>query len=917
MSEIRELLSRLRSLDIKVWREGERLQCDAPEGRLTAELLQELSERKQEILVFLDDLRSDAELPESIPRVSREAPLPLSFAQQRLWFLDQLEGGSTAYHIPEAFRLRGALNIGALKRSLDEIVRRHEALRTVFRKAEGGPIQIVLPELELFMPIIDLAGLPEAELIRQLAEAAYKPFDLARGPLLRAALYRLGEEEHLLFLNIHHIVSDGWSSGVLLGELSRLYAAFVEGRPSPLPEPAIQYADYAAWQRDWLKGETLERQLNYWKEQLADAPALLELPTDRPRPPVQTFRGGHVVFTISKETTEGLKAIGRRVGATPFMTLYAAFAILLSRWSGQEDLVIGSPIAGRRHPATEPLIGFFVNALALRGDLSGNPTFTELLTRVKPMTLEAYAHQDLPFEQLVDALQPERSLSRTPLFQAVLVLQNTPLEAMELGGLEAAPVECGYKIAKFDLTLGFEETEEGLRGGFEYNADLFDASTIRRMEDHFRTLLEGIVADPDRKIVDLPLLTAAERQRILVEWNDTQTDYPSDKCIHQLFEEQVERAPDAAAAVFEEERLTYRELNTRANRLARHLRTLGVGPEVVVGICVERSLEMIVGLLGILKAGGAYVPLDPEYPQERLTFMVEDARVPVVLVHDQTRGRLPASTARIVCLDADWEAIDKGPSHNPPVETTPESAAYIIYTSGSTGRPKGVVIPHHNVVRLFLSTEAALRFDHNDVWTLFHSYAFDFSVWEIGGALCYGGRLVIVPYMTSRSPDLFYRLLCDEGVTVLNQTPSAFQQLIRHEAQAGQDERLRLRLVIFGGEALNLRSLKPWFDRHGETPQLVNMYGITETTVHVTLLRLTAEDLERTVSVIGRPLADLQAYILDRYGQPVPVGVSGELHIGGAGLARSYLNRPELTAEKFIANPFRDAPEARLYKTGD
>src|SRR5271166_1052329 len=911
MSEIRELLSRLRSLDIKVWREGERLQCDAPEGRLTAELLQELSERKQEILVFLDDLRSDAELPESIPRVSREAPLPLSFAQQRLWFLDQLEGGSTAYHIPEAFRLRGALNIGALKRSLDEIVRRHEALRTVFRKAEGGPIQIVLPELELFMPIIDLAGLPEAELIRQLAEAAYKPFDLARGPLLRAALYRLGEEEHLLFLNIHHIVSDGWSSGVLLGELSRLYAAFVEGRPSPLPEPAIQYADYAAWQRDWLKGETLERQLNYWKEQLADAPALLELPTDRPRPPVQTFRGGHVVFTISKETTEGLKAIGRRVGATPFMTLYAAFAILLSRWSGQEDLVIGSPIAGRRHPATEPLIGFFVNALALRGDLSGNPTFTELLTRVKPMTLEAYAHQDLPFEQLVDALQPERSLSRTPLFQAVLVLQNTPLEAMELGGLEAAPVECGYKIAKFDLTLGFEETEEGLRGGFEYNADLFDASTIRRMEDHFRTLLEGIVADPDRKIVDLPLLTAAERQRILVEWNDTQTDYPSDKCIHQLFEEQVERAPDAAAAVFEEERLTYRELNTRANRLARHLRTLGVGPEVVVGICVERSLEMIVGLLGILKAGGAYVPLDPEYPQERLTFMVEDARVPVVLVHDQTRGRLPASTARIVCLDADWEAIDKGPSHNPPVETIPENLAYVIYTSGSTGRPKGVSVTHRPIVRLVCNTNY-VELRPSDRIAQAANASFDAATFEIWGALAHGGATVVVGKETVLSPADFAAFLSEQKITTLFLTTALFNEMVRQASEAFR----RLRHLLFGGEAVDVGRVRSALA--GAPPErLLHVYGPTESVTFATW-HLVEEVLEGATTVpIGRPLANTRAYLLDRHLQPVPVGVAGELYIGGDALARGYFNRPELTAEKFIADPFRDDPEARLYKTGD
>src|SRR5271166_428145 len=921
MKPVWEFLSLLRKQGIKIRAQGDRLQWQAPKGALTPQLCSQLAARKGEILAYLTEIGRPSFSMAPIPSVAREGPLPLSFSQQRLWFLDRLEEGkSAAYNIPGAMTLLGALNRSALEQALGEVVRRHEVLRTVFCEGEEGPVQVILPELKVALPVIDLTDSPEgerrAQLTRRLTEAAHEPFDLTAGPLLRAGLYRLCEEEHALFFNMHHIVSDGWSFGVLFRELGLLYAAFAENRPSPLPKLPIQYVDYAAWQRDWLRGEALQRQLDYWREQLAGAPGVLELPTGRPRPPVQRHRGGHVHFTIPEETMSGLKKVDRRAGATPFMTLYAAFAVLLSRYSGQEVVVIGSPIAGRRHSALEPLIGFFVNTLALRANLTGDPGFLELLARVKTMTLEAYAHQDLPFEQLVEELGPERSLSHMPVFQVVLTLQNAPLESVELAGLEMAPAELGYETAKFDLTLLLGEGDEHLQGVLEYNADLFDESTIHRMAGHFRTLLGGIVADPERRISELPLLTEAERQRILVEWHGTQTDYPRDRCIHQLFEEQAEETPDAVAVIFGEERLTYHELNERANRLAHHLRKLGVGPEVLVGVCVERSLEMIVGLLGILKAGGAYVPLDPEYPQERLTFMIEDGALEVLLIHQASAGKLEEAAAQRVLLEADHPAIAGQPADNLESGATPESPAYVIYTSGSTGRPKGVVVEHRNVTRLFRAAEEHFVFSASDVWTLFHSYAFDFSVWEVWGALLYGGRLIVVPFEVSRSPEFFYRLLEEQGVTVLNQTPSAFYGLIDEAVEA--EGNLALRYVVFGGEALEPAKLRPWFDRFGDDrPQLINMYGITETTVHVTYRRLTSKDCDSGASVIGRPLNDLTGYVCDGRLGVQPMGVPGELHIGGAGLARGYLNRPELTAQRFISNPFSDDPNARLYKTGD
>ncbi|MBD2385751.1 non-ribosomal peptide synthetase [Cylindrospermum sp. FACHB-282] len=855
-----------------------------------------------------------------IARMQPTAELPLSFAQQRLWFLDQLEPGNHTYNISRVLRLEGLLNVPALEASFNEILRRHEALRTSFTSAKGEPIQVIAEALNLSIPMVDLRELlPEQQAVEveRLAKLqSQHSFDLSQSPLLKVTLLQLATAEHILLFTIHHIIADGWSAGVLVREVAALYAAFCLGQPSPLPELSLQYADFAVWQRQWLP-EVRSLQIAYWQKQLAGNLPVLQLRCDRQRPPMQTFRGKKQSWLISQTLTKKLKSLSQQETVTLFMTLLAAFKTLLYRYTSQADILVGSPIANRNRSEIEGLIGFFVNTIVLRTDLSGNPSFRELLRRVREITLDAYAHQDLPFEQLVEELQPERNLSHSPLFQVMFVLQNASVEVLKLPGLSLSPVEVPSETAQFDITLALTETEQGLMGVWEYNSDLFDAATIARMQAHFQTLLTGIVANPEQRLSELPLLTPPEIEQIQ-QWNNTQIDYPN-LCIHQLFEAQVERTPDAVAVVFENEQLTYQQLNIRANQLAYHLRSLGVGADVLIGICVERSLEMVVGLLAILKAGGAYVPLDPQLPQERLAFILEDAQISLLLTQEHLLKNLPQHHTPVFSINSDWELITQNSLENPTNLSTSENLAYVIYTSGSTGKPKGVLINHSNIVRLFAATEPWFNFNQQDTWTLFHSYAFDFSVWEIWGALIYGGRLIVVPYWVSRSPAAFYDLLCQEQVTVLNQTPSAFRELIAAEETITTPRNLALRWVIFGGEALDVQSLKPWFARHGDkAPRLVNMYGITETTVHVTYRLITATDLSLSIeSSIGRPIPDLQVYVLDQQRQLLPVGVPGEMYVGGAGLARGYLNRPELTAQAFVINPFSDQPEACLYKTGD
>jgi amino acid adenylation domain-containing protein len=860
-----------------------------------------------------------AELP-LIERVDRGARLPLSYAQQRLWFLEQMGDVGTAYHVPQRLRLHGALDREALIRALDGLVARHEVLRTTFPVASGEPEQRIGAETRFHLVEQDLSGQAPDALERVMDAEVAALFDLERGPLIRGRLVRLAEDDHVLLLTMHHIVADGWSMGVFVDELSRLYAAFREGRPDPLPPLPIQYADYASWQRRWVEDEVLERQASYWTTTLAGAPELLELPTDHPRPRRQDHAGAALRVELDAELTEGLRALARRNGTTLFMTVLAGWATVLARLSGQPEVVIGTPTANRGRPEIEGLIGFFINTLALRVDLAEGPTVARLLEQVKERTLRAQQNQDIPFEQVVERLDPARSLAHTPLFQVLFAWQNAPGGGgLELPGLRLGRVPGARQTtAKFDLTLSLGERDGRVSGTLDYATSLFGPATAERYVGYLRRVLEQMAADDARAVDGLELLPDDERRQVVEEWNRT-AEHPRDACIHALFEAQVERTPGAAAVTFGDRTLTYADLNARANRLARHLRALGVGPDARVAVCVERGMEMVIAILAVLKAGGGYVPLDPAYPEDRLRHALQDSAPAAVLTQAPLAGLFAEAGVPVVDL-AGGAAWDAHPASNPDparVGVRPEHLAYVIYTSGSTGQPKGVMVEHRNVARLFSATDAWFGFGPDDVWTLFHSFAFDFSVWEIWGALLYGGRLVIVPRDTARSPDDFYALLCEEGVTVLNQTPSAFRQLIAAEASNGAEHRLRY--VVFGGEALELATLRPWFERNDDRrTRLVNMYGITETTVHVTYRPVERADAERAgPSPIGVRIPDLTTYVLDPRGEPVPVGVTGELYVGGAGVARGYLNRPELTAERFVRDPFSAEPGARLYRTGD
>ncbi len=854
-----------------------------------------------------------------IPRRNTIEPAPLSYAQQRLWFLDQLEPGSVLYNIPEKTRLRGSLDIAVLKATLNEVVRRHEILRTSFDMVDGRPVQVVTPALPIALPIIDLSALPEPEKeARRLGYAeAIKPFDLTRGPLFRATLLKLDEEDHVVLLTMHHSISDGWSVSVLTREVAALYAAFSNGQPSPLAELPIQYADFAAWQREWLTPEVLEEQMSYWKRQLGGNVPVLEMPTDRPRPAVQTHRGEVQGITLSHELSEQIKAMPRKEGVSLFMLFLAAFKTLLFRYSGQDDITVGTPLAGRSRVETEKLIGFFVNTLVLRTDLSGNPSFRALLQQVREVVLDAHKHQHIPFEKLVDELHVERTLSHSPLFQVWFFLENAGPEGLQLPGLRLSGLGGGNKTAKFDLTLAAVESAQHITLSLEYNTDLFDALTIERMLSRFEILLETIVSEPDCGISDLPLLTDEESQHLLHDFNPKAADLAPAVCLHQLFEKHAAISPDSLAISFDGFHLSYGKVNARANRLAHHLRSLGVGPEDRVAVLLDRTPDLVIAILGILKAGAAYLPLDPAYPQERLAYMLVDAGARIVVTEQALADRwLLESQATLVCLDD--QVLESAASTDlvaAEVGVRAENAAYVIYTSGSTGQPKGVVVTHENVWRLMEVTRADFQFDEKDVWTLFHSVCFDFSVWELWGPLAYGGRLVVVPYWVSREPEAFSRLLQEERVTVLNQTPSAFRQLMKVDEELGGG--LALRVVVFGGEALEMSTLRGWFERHGdEQPRLVNMYGITETTVHVTYRELTARDTEGG-SVIGDALNDLEVYVLDQQMRAVPEGVSGEMYVGGGGVARGYLGRAELTAQRFVPHPYSVRAGARLYRTGD
>ena len=838
---------------------------------------------------------------------------PISHAQRRLWFLDRLEPGNPVYNIPVAVRLRGRLDRAALERALQAIVERHDALRTTFAMENGEPVQVVHETLALAVALETVAD--EVALALRLRDEARGAFDLAKGPLLRARLFERGGEDHVLLLTLHHIVSDGWSLGVLVEEFSELYRAAVSRLEPVLAELPVQFADFTDWQTEALAGENAARELAAWQQHLAGVPTALELPADFPRPAEQSYRGALRLQTLPAELTAPLHALARREGATLFMTLLAAFETLLSRWSRQDEWMIGTPVAGRSRSETERLIGFFVNTLVLRVDLAGEPTFAELLARTKRECLAAFGRQETPFDRVVDAVQPARDRSRTPLFQVYFTLQNAPRRELVLPGMTADVVEVDTGTAKVDLTLALEETPAGIAARWEYCTDVFAPETIGRLARGYEALLAAVVVDPSIRVGRLPLLNVADRASVVRLGGGDVEDFSTTETLGGWFARQAAATSERIAVTCEGASLTYRELDQRSNRLARHLRRSGVVAGSLVGLCLGRSCELVVGILGILKAGGAYVPLDPTYPCERLDFMVGDSGIAALITHGASAG---IEHARRIDLAAAEEAIAVESAEPLADGVGADDAAYVIYTSGSTGRPKGCVVTHGNVTRLMRATEAWYGFGADDVWTLFHSYAFDFSVWEIWGALLYGGRLVVVPYETSRSPEAFHALLAAERVTVLNQTPSAFRQLIAVDAMRGEGAAapLSLRYVIFGGEALELSMLKPWFERHGDaSPQVINMYGITETTVHVTYRRIRYADVAAGKgSVIGARIPDLTLYVVDAHLQPVPVGVPGELLVGGAGLARGYLNRAELTAERFVANPFGPG---RVYRSGD
>ena len=911
-----EIVADLSKLGVKLWVEGDQLRFKAPQGVITPALKIKLLEQKGDLLAFLRQVRTSvqASAAPQIRSVSRRGDLPLSYAQERLWFVDQWEPGGTAYNVYDAILIEGTIDQAALRKSLNEIVRRHEVLRTTFAMNNGEPVQRIAPELSVSIPLIDLEQYPEQDredaLDRLVNAETSSPFDLAAGPLMRVVLFRLAEERHVLLFNLHHIVSDGWTTGILIKEMAALYAAFSSSLPSPLPELPVQYADFALWQRDWLSGDRLENERAFWKQQLKGAHASLELPTDRPRPHVRTSRGATHQLSLPADLSAAVRKLAQQERVTPYVILLSVWASLLGKYSGKDDIVIGSPHANRSRTELEDLIGFFVNTLVLRADLSGNPTFLELVARLRDVTISAQQHQDLPFEKLIEELHLERDLSRTPLFQVAFVFQNAPSAEMAVPGMTIRRLKLPTETSKFDLTLSMTDSEPLLEGEIEYSTDLFDSATIARMASQFQVLLAAALANPDRQLAELPVLTDFERHQMLVEWNATRIDYRRDQCIHQIFEDQVRRAPDATAIVFEGEHLSYGELNCRANRLARFLTAQGVGPEAPVGISVKRSLEMIVALLGILKAGGLYVPLDPAYPDERLTFMLEDVKPSLVIAEDETAERLPPHSAQVFCIDGDWATLSEYSEENLPGAALPESIAYIMYTSGSTGRPKGVSVTHRSVVRL-VDEPNYVTLNSSDVLLQLSTLSFDASTFEIWGSLLNGGRLAVMPPGTPLLEDLA-EALGRHQISTLFLTTGLFQQFVQaYPASLG-----KVRQLIAGGEAMPVRSSEIVLE---EAPfcRLVNGYGPTENAVFTACHAVESRDGIGISVPIGSPISNTRVSILDRDFAPAPIGVPGELCTGGDGLARGYLNQPEITAEKFIPDPFAAEPGGRLYRTGD
>jgi amino acid adenylation domain-containing protein len=834
---------------------------------------------------------------------------PASFAQQRLWFADRLRPGSPAYHVPAALRLRGRLDAATAERSLHEVVHRHEALRTVFRTVGGQLIQIVLPHVPCPMPIVDLSHLPpvdrEMEAARLAAVEYRRAFDLENGPLMRAGLFRLAAEDHMVWLVLHHVACDGLSMEILSQEFAAAYAAFLRGEPSPLPPLPGSYADYGVSQRARMQGDKLHKHLAYWNEQLNGLAETLELPTDRPRPLKRTLRGGTRFFSLTTALTEALESLSRREVASLFMTLLAGFQALLHRYTGQDDIAVGAPVADRPRRELHKMMGCFLNLAVLRTDLSGDPSFRELLRRVRKMALKAYAHRELPFERLVDELRPARRHGGQPLFQVMFTLLNDPIRNMALPGLQITPVtvECG--AAQYDLTLRMIRTEVGLNGALEYDSELFDPATIDRMIGHLTVLLQAAVADPDCRLSELPLLTDAESRQML-SWNDTRADYPREGCVHELFQDQAARTPTAVAVAGGGITLTYAELNRRANRLARRLQALGVGPESLIGLCAERTPELVVGLLGIVKAGCAYVPIDPGLPEARLRLMLDDARVSVLVTTPGLRERLPAAGVDTVLELAGEEESTPLDEVNPERIASAENTAYVMYTSGSTGVPKGVQVTHGALTNFLCAMRTLFGMSGADTLMAVTTVSFDIAGLEIYLPLIQGARVELVGRDEAMDGSRLAARLRDSGATYLQATPATWRLLL----DAGWDGAPGLTMLC-GGEALPRDLANRLL---GKGAALWNLYGPTETTIWSAAVQVQAGSGPVPV---GGPIANTQFHVLDNRGRPVPIGVSGELHIGGDGVGRGYLRRPELTAEKFVADPYRQDPAARMYKTGD
>jgi amino acid adenylation domain-containing protein len=859
-------------------------------------------------------------------RRDRFAPCQLSFAQQRLWFLDQLAPNTPLYNCPGVERLDERVDLGILERVINEVVRRHESLRTRFEVEEGEPVQVIDAWEPRRLDLTDLTNLPseerEAELSRIAGEEAIAGFDLNRGPLFRVKVLKLGEDEYLALYTMHHIVSDEWSMGILIREVETLYQAYLAGEESPLAELEIQYADFAVWQREYLAGEALENEVGYWRDQLKDA-AVLELSTDRARPAEVSYQGGLKMMRLGRQLSEDLKTLSRREGATLYMTLMAAFKALLMRYSGQEDISVGTVIANRTRKEVEGLIGFFVNTLVMRTDLSGNPSFRELVRREREVALGAYAHQELPFEKLVEELNPDRDLSRSPLVQVMLALQNAEQEISKLNGAVLNGVGSGIEMAdveyavQFDLTLTIMDTGRGLAGGVEYSRDLFEAETIGRLIEHYTNLLNEIARNSERPISDLGLLSDEERTQVVLGWNETADHYPEDRCVHSLFEEQTERTPEAVAVVSDEGCLSYGELNRRANRLARRLRRLGVGPEAVVGVCLEKSLEMVVGLLGTLKAGGAYLPLDPTYPSERLGLMMENTSARLIVTQADLKGLFAERESELICVDGSRDEIGRESEENIDGVASVENLAYVIYTSGSTGVPKGAMITHRSVVNLMSDAVRKFRLGPESRFLQFASLSFDVAVEEIYPVLTIGGSVVLLPDEESYSYSELTSEIERHQVTTVELPTVYWREWMRELLKSGIRAPRCLDLVITGDERITVDVFREWKEHE---VSLLHVYGVTECTVNSMVYEVPAEFGEGVnpgAIPIGKPIANVEAYLLDNGLEPTPLRIPGEIYLGGVGVGRGYLRRPEMTAERYVPSPFGKKAGGRLYRSGD